>query len=216
MRRSTRNESFSDEDSVLKGAGNPMSNPDSFAELMTQLRQGDNDAAARVFARFTSSLVSLASHRLEPCLRRKIDPEDIVQSVYKSFFRRQHAGQFTLLDWDSLWGLLSVITIRKCLNRSAHFHAECRDVGQEVAPGDIDPTLALLARDPTPEEAAVLAETVEQLISSFDEGEERDIVMLALQGLPTEEISARLGRAERTVRRIRERIRKRLERAVTS
>ena len=66
------------------------------------------------------------------------------------------------------------------------------------------------AREPTPDEALVLAETVEDLLSSL-RGDERAIVELSLQGYSTQEISAQTGRAERTVRRLRERVRKQLE-----
>src|SRR5262245_40662511 len=67
-----------------------------------------------------------------------------------------------------------------------------------------------VGREPTPDEAAVLAETVEQLLRGLD-GDERSVVELSLQGYTTQEISETLGRAERSVRRLRERVRKRLE-----
>ena len=62
-----------------------------------------------------------------------------------------------------------------------------------------------------PEEALLLTETVEELLRGLDE-EDREVVALSLQGYTTREISDRLGRAERTVRWIREGVRKRLER----
>jgi RNA polymerase sigma-70 factor (ECF subfamily) len=68
-----------------------------------------------------------------------------------------------------------------------------------------------LGREPTPLEASVLSETIEQLLAGLDE-EERPILELSLQGYTTREISERLGRAERTVRRLREGVRQRLER----
>jgi RNA polymerase sigma-70 factor (ECF subfamily) len=67
-----------------------------------------------------------------------------------------------------------------------------------------------LGREPTPVEAAVLGETLEQLFAGLDE-DERPILELSLQGYTTREISERLGRAERTVRLLREGIRHRLE-----
>ena len=62
----------------------------------------------------------------------------------------------------------------------------------------------------TPDEAAVLAETVEELLQRLN-GDERTIVELSLQGYSTQEISEQLSRAERSVRRLRERVRKYLE-----
>src|SRR5262245_5432615 len=86
----------------------------SFDEIMVRLRSGDNEAAARVFNKFVKRLIGLARSRLDKGLGRKVDPEDIVQSVYKSFFRRHAAGEFDFSNWDRLWGLLAVIAVRKC------------------------------------------------------------------------------------------------------
>jgi RNA polymerase sigma-70 factor (ECF subfamily) len=65
-------------------------------------------------------------------------------------------------------------------------------------------------REPTPDEAVALAETVEELLRGLG-GDERAIVELSLQGYTTQEISEQLGRAERSVRRLRERVRKQLQ-----
>ena len=72
-------------------------------------------------------------------------------------------------------------------------------------------TLAL-DRFPAPHEAVLLAETVEALFRQADDPDEREILELSLQGFSAPEIAAKLGRAERSVRRVRERVRKRLER----
>ena len=58
---------------------------------------------------------------------------------------------------------------------------------------------------------SLLSETLERLLNGLDE-DERPIVELSLQGYSTREISEQLDRPERTVRRLRERVRARLER----
>ena len=68
-----------------------------------------------------------------------------------------------------------------------------------------------LDREPRPEEAVILAETVERLLRDVSV-HERPVLALSLQGYTAAEISIRLGRAERSVRRLREHIRTRLER----
>ena len=70
--------------------------------------------------------------------------------------------------------------------------------------------LEAVGREPTPDEAAVLAETVTDLLQQLNGGE-RTIVELSLQGYSTQEISEQTGRAERSVRRLRERVRRHLE-----
>jgi RNA polymerase sigma factor (sigma-70 family) len=56
----------------------------------------------------------------------------------------------------------------------------------------------------------VLAETVEQLLRDLDE-QQRQIVELTMQGYKAPEISAQLPVSERTVYRLLERVKRRLE-----
>ena len=191
-----------------------MAASDSFSDVMTRLRAGDQSAARAIFERFVRKLVRLARGQFNAVLRRKVDPEDVVQSAYKSFFLRHGAGKLEVQDWGNLWGLLTVITLRKCLDRVEYHRAERRDLKREAAqPGaaGTEPWWEAVARDPTPAEAAVLAETVEQLLRDLED-DERPILEMSLQGYTTQEISDRLGRPERSVRRLRERVKKQLER----
>jgi RNA polymerase sigma-70 factor (ECF subfamily) len=186
---------------------------DSFLEFLTRLQAKDDAAARELFARFAGQLIALARRRVGDGLRHKVDPEDVVQSAYKSFFLRYGDGNLEAASWDSLWGLLVVITVRKCAERVAYHRAARRDVAREAAParaGSADVSEPV-AREPTPGEAAVLTETVEQLFAALDE-DERPVLELSLQGYTTREISEQLGRAERTVRLLRESVRDRLER----
>ncbi|HSQ58783.1 MAG TPA: sigma-70 family RNA polymerase sigma factor [Gemmata sp.] len=190
---------------------------DSFALLMVRLRSGEDAAAREVFVRFAVRLAGLARRHLDARLAVKCDPEDVVQSAYKSFFIRQRDGGLDVGTWDGLWGLLTMITLRKCADRAAYYRAEKRDVAREAAAmGSTDSAPALvelaLDREPQPDEAATLAETVEGLFRTIDDADERAILELSLQGHTAAEISEKLGRAERSVRRLREHIRKRLER----
>jgi RNA polymerase sigma-70 factor (ECF subfamily) len=187
---------------------------DSFAEFLARLHNRDDAAAKELFARFTHQLIALALRHIDAGLRHKVDPEDVVQSAYKSFFFRYGDGKLEVVNWNSLWGLLTLITVRKCAERAAYNRAECRDVARELPPPREEEAAARLepfGREPTPLEAAVLTETVEQLLAGLDE-QERPILEMSLQGYTTREISERLGRAERTVRLLREGIRHRLER----
>ena len=187
---------------------------DSFADFLTRLQAGDDAAARELFQRFAHQLLTLARQRIAGGLRHKVDPEDVVQSAYKSFFGRYGDGDLDLAGWNSLWGLLTLITVRKCSERAAYHQAECRAAAREVAapPGEEGASrLEPFGREPTPLEAAELSETVARLFAALDE-DERPVLELSLQGYSTREISEQLGRAERTVRLLREGIRRRLER----
>jgi RNA polymerase sigma factor (sigma-70 family) len=170
-------------------------------------------AARAAFERFTRRLIGLARVHLDVRLQHKIDPEDVVQSAYKSFFLRYGEGALAAEGWDGLWGLLTRITLRKCADRVRYHRAERRAASREALAGaeDAEPWRQAVGREPTPQQAAVLTETVEHLLRGLDE-DERPIVELSLQGYSTQEISEQVGRAERSVRRLRERVRKQLQR----
>jgi RNA polymerase sigma-70 factor (ECF subfamily) len=185
---------------------------DFFEDLMTRLRGGDAEVSAAVFERFQGRLVALARHRLEDRLGRMVDPEDVLQSVFASFFIRCRQGQYELENWESLWGLLTVITLRKCCTRLKYLHAECRDVQREEsldASEALRDTLKLLSHEPSPDQAAALTEMVE-LLMAWLEPRDREILALHLQDYNIPEIAERVDRAERTVRRVLARVRGRL------
>jgi RNA polymerase sigma-70 factor (ECF subfamily) len=192
-----------------------MSQDRSFDDLMARLKAGDPDAAAQVFQRFGQRLIALARSRLDRHIGPKVDPEDVLQSVFQSFFTRHVDGQFELEDWNGMWGLLTVITIRKCRRQYERFQTDRRDVRREIqtpftaSKWGVD--CQAVARDPTPSEAAILAETVEQLMLHLEE-RERNMLALRLQGYKIPEISERVGRTERTVRRVLDRVKRQLER----
>jgi RNA polymerase sigma-70 factor (ECF subfamily) len=106
-----------------------------------------------------------------------------------------------------------VITLRKCANRLRFHHQARRDVRREVR-ADTNTDSAntpWLPSDPapTPAEVATLSETLEQLLAGL-EGRERQIIEFLLQGHSVEEVRQKVGCGERTVRRVRDRIRQKL------
>ena len=105
---------------------------DTFAHLMARLRSGEDAAAREVFERFAGRLVALARGRFNRLLAHKVDPEDVVQSAFKSFFVRHRAGKLDVRDCDGLWNLLALITLRKCADRAEYFLAERRDAAREA------------------------------------------------------------------------------------
>ncbi len=186
-----------------------------FDDLIGRLRAGDQAAATEVFQRFSRRLIGLARTRIEGSLRQKVDAEDVMLSALRTFFRRHGEGQFTVPGWDELWSLLSLITLRKCGRAVEYYLAECRDVRREVGQplqftDDSVASWVALARDPTPEEAAALGETIQHLLRDKTD-RDRKIIELILQEESTQEISRQTGCSERTVERVRKRLRDELE-----
>jgi RNA polymerase sigma-70 factor (ECF subfamily) len=184
----------------------------SFDNLMTRLRERDDAAAKEVFDEFAGRLIALARSRLDSHIRRKVEPEDVVQSAFRSFFTRQADGKFELKNWESLWGLLAQITLRKCGHKIKALTGPTRDVRREVPPprtDDSDIVWEEVARDPTASQHAILDETLEQLRRGLKE-REWQVFVLRLQGYTAMEISEQVGRTEYTVAGILKKIRKQL------
>lgn len=187
----------------------------SFELVLAQLRQRDNGAATTVYNRFAGRLINMARKHLDPRILQRLDPDDVVQSVFKSVFLRLGEGQFVLGDWDGMWGLLTRITLNKCHKWVDYYQAQSRHIAREVyPPAGADGSSAqwqFLDREPTPPEAAVLVETVDQLLQGLDERAQL-IVTLNLQGYEVSEVSIRVGCTESKVYRVLRLIRQRLER----
>ena len=184
------------------------------AQLLAKVKVGDQQAATDLFHRFANRLVGLARNRLDLNLRRKVDPEDIVQSVFVSFFRRHDAGEIDIQSWESLWSLLAVITVHKCGHKIRYYRAAMRDTDEERSAvrytDDSAVAWEAVAKEPTASQAAMFNEALAELMKSL-ETRERQILTLHFQGYPVEEISQQVKRSERTVRRVLDRIRNQLE-----
>jgi RNA polymerase sigma-70 factor (ECF subfamily) len=173
-----------------------MAADDSFARFLVRLGCGDQNAATEIFQRFTNRLIGLARLHLDSRIRQKIDPEDVLQSVYRSFFIRQVRGEFDFDGWDGLWSLLTVITVRKCARVSRHFRTGSRNLDMEVygpsAKAVREETWEGIDRGPTPEHAVMMAELVEQLMGELGE-RDRTIASMGLQGYTAAEIAEQTG-----------------------
>jgi len=186
---------------------------DPFDDIMLRLRDGDRDAAELVWRRFVGPLLAVAHRHLNASTRQKIDPDDVVQSAYRTFFVRYAKGQFDLADWSSLWGLLARITVRKCGRKVAFFRAQQRDVHREVASSSRCPSSfqdVLVGSECTPDETAAMLDTVEHMMSCVSTPEHRRIILRLLEGADVATISGEVGRSEYTVRRVGQRLRRHL------
>ena len=195
---------------------NVMFEDDSFHATMAGLRSGDEAEATDVFRRYVRRLIALAGKQFDARMRERADVEDAVLSAFRSFFARARRGEFDLAGWGELWSLLAVITLRKCARRRRALKAARRDPSREVdAQGMRNGGLGQVPdQAPSPEEAAILSETIKELLEDLD-ADDRPIVEHILQGYTAEETAARLDCSERTVRRVRQRARQCLERLIT-
>ena len=89
--------------------------------LVDRWRAGDQQAARQLFDRYAARLMALARRQIGRRIAGRVDPEDVVQSVFRTFFERVKAGQFRIEEQDDLGKLLVRITVHKTL-RKVQFH----------------------------------------------------------------------------------------------
>jgi RNA polymerase sigma-70 factor (ECF subfamily) len=175
--------------------------------LVDLCRKGDNQAARQLFDRYVERLHALARRRISQRLASRVDAEDIVQSVFRTFFGRLKEGQFKIDDQDDLCRLLVRITVHKTLRQIAHHKAGKRDPSAEMGQSKEDEGLIeVLDREPTPEATAMFLDQLEHFLNRL-RPQEREILEMRLQGFSNEEIAQKLSIYDRKIRRALEHIR---------
>ena len=182
------------------------------AKVVAGLRGGDPQAAEQLFARYAQRLTCLAEQQLSRKLAARLDGADVVQSVFRTFFRRSAAGEFRIDSSGELWRLLVQITVRKARARSRYHTAGPRDVAAET-PGALLPEA--VAHEPGPAEAAALVDQIEELLRGLPTLY-CDLLQLRLEGYSVSDTAARLGVSRRTVHRALNLLQQRLIRSAAS
>ena len=177
-------------------------------ELLAAWRGGNESAATVLVRRYMARLTSLANSRLSRKLARRVDAEDVVLSAWRSFFVATGRNHVDVPDDDNLWPLLVTMTIRKLARQAARHSADRRSIHVEDEQADDLDWPTIVSRDPTPVEAAMVTDEIENLMSGLSPLD-REILTRRLQGEPHAAIACIVGCSERTVRRSLQRIRER-------
>ncbi|MFP6762704.1 MAG: protein kinase [Planctomycetaceae bacterium] len=178
------------------------------SELLAAWRQGDENAAQVLVRRYMTRLTALARVRLSRRIARRLDSEDIVMSAWRSFFSAAGRNQVEVPSDDDLWPLLVTMTIRKLSRQVARNSAARRSLSAETEIPAVSDWPEVVSRDPTPDDAALVADEIEVLMAGLS-SMDRDILTRRLQGDHYAGIAKTAGCSERTVRRSLQRIRKR-------
>lgn len=189
-----------------------MNSAHSFIDLKARLEQGDKTAGDEIFRRYGQQLIRVVSPRISSSLKQKIDPEDLVQSAFRSFFRVGPVDAFQTESWNDLWAILVTITLRKCRHQVRHFLASKRNMNREQSTSTESSWAdwQFVATEPTPAEAVELTDLITHFLQSLDERLRR-IAELSMLGKTPGEIGAELNLTERTVYRQLERLHDKLK-----
>jgi RNA polymerase sigma factor (sigma-70 family) len=177
-----------------------MDDPAPVTQWLQKHRAGDAAAAQRLFEHFAQRLSRLAQRHLSPRVRQRVDGDDVVQSVFRSFFVRDAAGQFQIENSLELWKLLVTITLRKARKTWREHTAERRDVAREQA-AEGDWLVSELCREPTVVEALILVDEIHSLVGDLSDTHARALE-LRLAGYTPTEIAKSMGISRQAVYRL--------------
>jgi len=169
-------------------------------ELLEGWRAGNQRAADVLVRRYMARLTALARSRLSARLSRRLDPEDIVLSAWRSFFVAADQQRIAVPDDGNLWPLLVTMTLHKLARQSSRHHAARRSVQSETSNPSEEAWQNAVASDPSPEQAVAVLDELESLMSRLSVLD-REVVTRRLEGEPQAAIATALQCSERTVRR---------------
>ncbi len=173
---------------------NPQSDSAETLRLLERARAGDPQAFDELFALFRPFLRQVVELRIDPRLRPRVDPSDVVQETQMEAFRR--LGDFFEREPMPfrLW-LRKTAQERLLKVQRRHLHAGRRAVDQEVRlPEQSSLLLArqLLASGSTPSAQAHHGETAErvrQALARLAEPDREVLLLRHFEGLSNQEVA---------------------------
>ena len=170
--------------------------------LLQRLKQGSQDAATQLYLRYVHRLRALAQAQCSEALARQVESEDVVQSVFGSFFRGAAQGCYDVPVGEELWRLFLVIALNKIRARGNYHLAAKRDARRTVHSEGLE-ELAAEA------DLGFLRLTVEEALEKLSP-QHREMVTLRIEGHEVAEIARLTSRSHRTVERLLQQARQRL------
>ncbi len=200
---------------------------DCLAELLGRLRSGDQSAATEILERYEAQVRLVVRRCLPRVLRSRFDSQDIMQSVWRSFFQRisgepvedQHgiaeSGVDATLEFkesSQLFAFLSRMARNKVIDQYRRETTQKTDIHRlRTIHGDSRADLDLADEAETASELLEAADELSHWRSLVPEGRQV-LIDLKAEGHTSKEIGDKLGISERTVQRVLEDLRVRLER----
>lgn len=171
--------------------------------LLRRVRAGQSDAATDLYERYADRLWGLASRQIGKRLAQRVEPDDVVQSVFRTFFRRVVDGQYEIPKGEEIWGLFLVIALNKVRAMAVH---------QTAAKRDVDRTESLEGGHhhlPARDNGDLLRMVISDLVSQLSPSQQQ-IVTLRVEGHTAHEIATAVGCSKRTVERVLQQFRAKL------
>jgi RNA polymerase sigma-70 factor, ECF subfamily len=172
------------------------------AQLVARAHDGDEAALSELFQAHSPRLIRMVELRLDPSLRGRLDPADILQEVWLDLARR-------LPEWRALDSMpfhlwLRLMTGQALLSaQRRHLTAHMRDALREIPIPESRPSIsaaiaadAFIASATSPTRAVErdeLRSRILDVLSNLDEIDREIVVLRHFEGLSNEEAAAELA-----------------------
>lgn len=184
----------------------PPDNAEKDEDLLEQLWQGNSEVLGELFTAYESYLRAIVRSQLSDQLRSKFDSVDVVQSVWVQLLRRMERDGCRVNDVNHLRALLVTIARRRLVTRAR----QCWWLNDADLPLNEEARDSICdARQESPCDTAQANDLWARMLA-LTPPEHRDVLLLKREGLPLQEIAARTGFHEGSVRRILRRLSRQL------
>jgi RNA polymerase sigma-70 factor (ECF subfamily) len=189
----------------------PLREESDLAGFLRRIHAGDESAARELLQRYEPEVRLVVRRQLPRLLRSRFDSLDFLQSVWGSFFRKMRAAPAEFEDSRHLVAFLARAAKNKVIDEYRRAASLKQDMHREE-PLWGDGRRPKEVADPidSPSEVAQAREVLGRLRDLLPE-ERRTILELKAEGLSSKDIGERLGISERTVQRVLEELRRRME-----
>ena len=181
-----------------------MGSNEPITKWIEDLKDGDAEAAEKLWQRYYRQVVDIARRRLEGAKRAAADEEDVAVSTFKSLCLGAEAGRFPkLTDRDSLWALLMTIAVHKSTDLVRHENRKKRGgTGKAnteplpVDPKDVVPLSQIIEQSASPEFAVQISSQFELLTEKLRRSKDPDLLRIAvakMRGESNAEVAEQLG-----------------------
>jgi RNA polymerase sigma-70 factor (ECF subfamily) len=176
--------------------------------LFRRLQQGSQDAATQLYLKYVHRLHALTQAQCSPQLARQVDAEDIVQSIFGSFFRGASQGFYEVPAGEELWKLFLVIALNKIRAKGNYHRAAKRDMRLTVRGEGLEDQVATRGKK-REDDLAFLQLTIAEALDRLPP-QQKQMLTLRIEGYEVAEIAQMTSRSHRTVERILQQARERL------
>jgi RNA polymerase sigma-70 factor (ECF subfamily) len=176
--------------------------------LLQRFRDGEQDAATELFLKYGARLQALARSQTSASLGTRFDPEDVIQSVFRTFFRRAANGLYDVPEGDELWQLLLVIALNKIRSLATYHRAAKRDISRTEE--HVESDKSQYERSNIDKNSL---DTLEVVLDDFLDSlpvVQAEVARMRMQGFQVADIAEKTGRSKRTVERTLNSLRKSL------